>query len=156
MDVVERILRYLKSTPGKGILFSNHGNLKVEGYIGADWVGSKDDRRSASRYFTFLEGNLVTWKSKKQLIVARSSAKVEFRGIALYVCELLWIKNLLSDLGFKQNETMSLYCDNTSTIAISHKPVQHDRTKHVEIDRHFIKEKLEVGLISFPFVRSKL
>ena len=63
---------------------------------------------------------------------------------------------MLSDLGFKQNETMSLYCDNTSTIAITHNPVQHDRTKHVEIDKHFIKEKLEAGIISFPFVRSEL
>jgi len=70
MDVVERILRYLKSTPGKGILFSNHGNLKVEGYTDADWAGSKDDRRSTSGYFTFVGGNLVTWKSKKQLVVA--------------------------------------------------------------------------------------
>jgi len=76
--------------------------------------------------------------------------------MALGVCELLWIKNMLSDLGFKQNETMILYCDNTSAIAIAHNPVQHDRTKHVEIDRHFIKEKLEVGIISFSFVRSEL
>lgn len=65
MDVVERILRYLKFIPRKGILFSNHGNLKVEGYTDADWVGSKDDRRFTSRYFTFVRGNLVTWRSKK-------------------------------------------------------------------------------------------
>jgi len=64
--------------------------------------------------------------------------------MALGVYELLWIKNVLSDLGFKQNETMSLYCDNTSAIAIAHNPVQHDRTKHVEIDRHFIKEKFKL------------
>ena len=76
--------------------------------------------------------------------------------MALGVCELLWIKNVLLDLGFKQNETMSLYCDNTSAIAIAHNLVQHDRTKHVEINRHFIKEKLEAGIISFPFVRSEL
>jgi len=76
--------------------------------------------------------------------------------MALGVCELLWIKNVLSGLGFKQNETMSLYYDNTSAIAIAHNPVQHDRTKHVEIDRHFIEEKLEDGIIFFPFVRSEL
>jgi len=75
MDIVERILRYLKSTPGKGILFSNNGNLNVEGYNDADWAGSKDDRRSTSRYSTFVGGNLVTWRSKKQPIVARSSAE---------------------------------------------------------------------------------
>jgi hypothetical protein len=155
MDAVERILRYLKSNPGKGILFSNHGNLKVEGYTDADWAGSKNDRRSTSGYFTFVGGNLVTWRSKKQPVVARSSAEAEFRGMALGVCELLWVRNVLSDLGFNPKEAMSLYCDNTSAIAIAHNPVQHDRTKHVEIDRHFIKEKLEAGIISFPFVRSE-
>ena len=76
--------------------------------------------------------------------------------MTLDVCELLWVKNVLSDLGFKPNETMNLYCDNMSAIAIAHNPVQHDRTKHVEIDRHFIQEKLEAGIISFPFIRSEL
>ena len=107
MVAVERILRYLKSTPGKGILFSNHGNLKIEGYTNANWAGSKDDRRSTSGYFTFVGGNLVTWRSKKQPVVARSSAEAEFRGMTLGVCELLWVKNVLSDLDFKLNETMS-------------------------------------------------
>lgn len=156
MDAVERILRYLKSTPGKGILLSNHGHLKIEGYTDADWAGSENDRRSTSGYFTFVGGNLVTWRSKKQPVVARSSAEAEFRGMALGVCELLWVRNVMSDLGFEPKEAMSLYCDNTSAIAIAHNPVQHDRTKHVEIDRHFIKEKLEDGIISFPFVRSEL
>lgn len=72
MDAVERILRYLKSAPGKGLLFSNHDHLKVEGYTDANWVGSADDRRSTVDYFTFLGGNLVTGRSKKQ-VVARSS-----------------------------------------------------------------------------------
>jgi len=156
MDVVERILRYLNSTHGKEILFSNHGNLKVERYTDADWTCSKDDRRSTFGYFTFVEGNLVTWRSKKQPVVARSSVEAEFRDMALGVCELMLIKIVLLDLGFKQNETMSLYCDNTSAIAIAHNPVQHDRIKHVEIDKHFIKEKLEAGIISFPLVRSEL
>jgi len=76
--------------------------------------------------------------------------------MTLGVCELLWIKNVLSDLDFKQNETMSLYCDNTSAITIAHNLMQHDRTKYVETDRLFTKEKLEAGIISFPFVRSEL
>ena len=73
--------------------------------------------------------------------------------MTLGVCELFWIKNVLSDLDFEQNETMSLYCDNTSAVTIAHNPVQHDRTKHVKTDRHFIKEKLGAEIISFPFVR---
>jgi len=155
MDAVERILRYLKSAPGKGLLFSNHGHLKVEGYTDADWARSADDRKSTAGYFTFVGGNLVTWRSKKQQVVARSSAEAEFRGMAVGICELLWIKNLLKDLGCEQEDAMKLYCDNKSAIEIAHNPVQHDRTKHVEIDRHFIKEKIEAGIIVFPFVKSE-
>jgi len=137
------------------LLFSNHGHLKVEGYTDADWAGSADDRKSTAGYFTFVGGNLVTWRSKKQQVVARSSAEAEFRGMAVGICELLWIKNLLKDLGCEQEDAMKLYCDNKSAIEIAHNPVQHDRTKHVEIDRHFIKEKIEAGIIAFPFVKSE-
>jgi len=75
MDVVERILRYFKSAPRKCLLLSNHGHLKVEGYTDADWAESADDRMSTAGYFTFVGGNLVTWRSKKQQVVARSSAE---------------------------------------------------------------------------------
>jgi hypothetical protein len=100
-------------------------------------------------------GNLVTWRSKKQKVVARSSAEAEFRGMAHGVCELLWIKNVMKDLGFKFQKPMDLHCDNTAAIEIAHNPVQHDRTKHVEVDRHFIKENLDRKIIRFPFVSSE-
>ncbi|PRQ35370.1 putative RNA-directed DNA polymerase [Rosa chinensis] len=152
MDAVFRILRYLKSAPGKGLLFSKHSHLDVSGYTDADWAGNITDRRSTSGYFTFVGGNLVTWKSKKQKVVARSSAEAEYKGMARGLCELLWLRNLLRDLGFRQEKAMQLYCDNKATIEIAHNPVQHDRTKHVEVDRHFIKEKLDGQIIMFPFV----
>ncbi|XXG69350.1 hypothetical protein AAC387_Pa06g2241 [Persea americana] len=155
MDAVDRILRYLKSAPGKGLLFTKHNHMKVEGYTDADWAGSADDSRSTSGYFTFVGGNLVTWRSKKQPVVARSSAETEYRGMAFGVCELLWLRNLLKDLRAGSKEAMKLYCDNTSAIEIAHNPVQHDRTKHVEIDRHFIKEKIDAGVITFPFLKSE-
>ena len=155
MDVVEWILRYLKSAPGKGLLFSNHGLLKVEGYTDADWAGSTDDKRSTVGYFTFVEGNLVTWRSKKQQVVARSSGEAEFRGMTVGICELLWIRSLLKDIGYEQKVAMKLYCDNKSAIEIANNPGQHDRTKHVKINRHFIKEKIEDDIIVFPFVKSE-
>ncbi|CAL5375989.1 unnamed protein product [Camellia sinensis] len=136
--------------PGKGLYFSKYDHLHVEAYIDADWAGSVTDRRLTSGYCTFVGGNLVTWRSKKQNVVARSSAEAEFRAMAQGVCELLWIKLLLSDLGIDQTDSMRLYCDNKATINIAHNPVQHDRTKHVEIDRHFIKEKLTSGTICTP------
>ena len=155
MEAVYRILRYLKSAPGKGLLFSKNGISNIEGYTDSDWAGDQTTRRSTSGYFTFVEGNLVTWKSKKQKVVARSSVEAEFRGMAHGVCELLWIRNILRDLGIEYATPMNLYCDNKVAIQIAQNPVQHDRTKHVEVDRHFIKENLDEKIIQFPFIQSR-
>jgi hypothetical protein len=155
MDAVVRILRYLKSAPGKGLMFSKNDHLDIEGYTDADWAGNLSDRKSTSGYFTFVGGNLVTWRSKKQKVVALSSAEAEFRGMAKGLCELLWLRRLLSEIGFAPNSEMNLYCDNKAAIEISQNSIQHDRTKHIEIDRHFIKQNLEEKVICFPFVRSE-
>ena len=88
-------------------------------------------------------------------MVALSSAEAEFRGIAKGITEILWVRKLLEELNCRQQEASNLYCDNKTAISISENPVQHDRTKHVEIDRHFIKEKLEKNIISLPFIKSK-
>ncbi|RVW49190.1 Retrovirus-related Pol polyprotein from transposon TNT 1-94 [Vitis vinifera] len=103
-------------------------------------------RRSTSGYFTFVGGNLVTWKSKKQNVVARSSAEAEFRGMALGLCEALWLRLLLQDLGYLSRQPIRLFCDNKVACDIAHNPVQHDRTKHVEVDRFFIKESWMIRL----------
>jgi hypothetical protein len=155
MEAVIRILRYLKSFPGKGLMFAKNNHLRVNGYTDADWAGNTTDRRSTSGYFMFVGGNLVTWRSKKQKVVALSSAEAEFRGMAKGLCELLWIRRLLTEIGFAPTFEMDLFCDNKAAIAIAHNPIQHDRTKHVEIDRHFIKENLEAKIIWFPFVKSE-
>ncbi|KAL6181444.1 hypothetical protein ACLB2K_048099 [Fragaria x ananassa] len=143
MDAVYRILKYLKMAPGKSLLFEKKGELEVVGYTDVNWAGDKTDRRSTSGYFTFVRGNLVTWRNKKQKVVARSSVEAEFRGMAHGVCEMIWISNVLKELGFKLKKLMDLHCDSTYAIEIAHKPVQHNRTKHVEVDRHFMKENLD-------------
>lgn len=148
-------MQYLKGTPGRGILFERNGNVRLEAYTDADYAGSIVDSRSTTGYCTFLGGNLVTWKSKKQSVVARSSAEAEFRAMAQGICELLWLKIILEDLRIKSDAPMRLYCDNKSAISIAHNPVQHDRTKHIEVDRHFIKEKLDSGLICTSYVSSQ-
>ncbi|KAM2020888.1 hypothetical protein ACFX16_042974 [Malus domestica] len=155
MAAVMRILSYLKGAPGKGLIFRKHGHLEIKGYTDADWAGNITDRHSTSGYFTFVAGNIVTWRSKKQNVVARSTAEAEYRGMAHGICELLWLRILLTEIGFKPRETMLLYCDNQAAREIANNPVQHDRTKHVEVDRHFIKEKLDVKLIDIPYVRSE-
>ena len=112
------------------------------------------NKRSTSNYCTFVGGNLITWQSKKQNVVARSGVEVEFRAIAQGVCELLWIKSLLKDLGFDHTDSMILYCDNKSAINIAHNRVQPDKTIHIKIDKHFIKENLNSGVICTPFVKT--
>jgi len=141
MKVITRVLRYLKSSPGKGILFKKGENLNIEGYTNANWAGSIEDRRSTSRYFTFVGGNLITWRSKKQEVVARSSTEAKYRGMTKAICELLWIRNLMQELLVEQTNAIKLYCDSKAACDIAHNPVQHDRIKHIEVDRHFIKKE---------------
>ena len=110
------------------------------------------DKRSTSGYYFVVGGNIVTWRGKKQSIIARSSVKDELRAAIHNICELLWLKKLLEDLRIPNEKPMKFYCDNKTTIDIAHNLVQHDRTKHVEVNRHFIKENLETRLICMPYV----
>ncbi|KAJ9548762.1 hypothetical protein OSB04_021305 [Centaurea solstitialis] len=153
-EAVRHILKYLKGAPGLGILYQNHGHHVIEGFTDADYDGDPTSRRSTTGYCVFVGGNLVLWKSKKQNVVSRSSAESEYRAMAQTTCELIWLRNLLGELGFAQSKPMNLYCDNEAAIHIANNPVFHERTKHIEVDCHFIREKLEDGTISTPFVRT--
>ncbi|PON63976.1 hypothetical protein PanWU01x14_127430 [Parasponia andersonii] len=152
METVFRILLYLKGTPRKGLFFKKNENRSIEALTDADWAGSITDRKSTSGYCTFVWGNLVTWRSKKQFVVARNSAEAEFRAIAQDVCELLWLKMPLKELGVEIVQPMKLYCNNKAVVSISYNPVFHDRIKHVEVDKHFIKEKIEAGEICMVYL----
>ncbi|KAA0025288.1 Cysteine-rich RLK (receptor-like protein kinase) 8 [Cucumis melo var. makuwa] len=154
MEAVNRILRYLKNTPGKGLMCRKTNKKTIEAYTDSDWVGSIIDRKSTSAYCTFVWGNLVTWRSKKQSVVARSSAEAEYRAMSLGICEEIWLQRVLSDLHQECETPLKLFCDNKAAISIANNPVQHDRTKHVEIDRHFIKERLDSGSICIPYIPS--
>ncbi|XP_073016671.1 uncharacterized protein [Primulina eburnea] len=134
LEAVNKILRYLKGCPGKGLCFKKSESKKLEVYTDADWAGSITDRKSTSGYCTFLWGNLVTWRSKKQNVVARSSAEAEFRAMANGICEAIWVQRLLQDMRIEAALPIRLYCDNKAAISIAHNPVQHDRTKHFEVD----------------------
>ncbi|WMV52256.1 hypothetical protein MTR67_045641 [Solanum verrucosum] len=130
-----RILKYLKSAPAKGILFTKCTDpLVINVYTDARWAGAINDIRSTSGYFTFVGGNIVTWRSKKQNVVARSSVEAEFEGMTLGICEALWLGLLLTNLGYPPKAPIQLYCDNKAARDITHNPVQHDRTTHVEVD----------------------
>ena len=105
-DVVVRILRYVKGTPGQGVLYENRGHTQVVGYSDIDWAGSPTNRCSTSGYCVFIRGKLRSWKSKKQNIVARSRVEVEYRIMTLATCELIWLKHLFQELRFGKDEQL--------------------------------------------------
>ena len=149
-----RILSYLKFTIGQGLLFTREGGLSLEGYTDSDWAGSVIDRRSTSGYCTFLGGSLITWKSKKQKEVSLSSAEAELRALKRGVSECRSLKHLLEDIGVYEDSGIKLYCDNQSALAIARNPVHHDRTKHMAMNRHYLSENIDRGIIRPVFVPS--
>ena len=102
----------------------------------------------------FIGGNLISLKSKKQDVVARSNAKAEYRAMALETCELIWLKHLLQELRFRKVEQIKLICDNQTALHISSNLIFHERTKHIEVDCHFIREKIASGCMTTSFVNS--
>lgn len=122
-------------------------------YSDADWAGNASDSGSTSRYYIFICGNLVTLRSKKQNVVARSSSEAEYHAIAKTVCELFWIRNLLQELRFSPNKPIVMYCDNQAAIYIASNHVFHERIKHIEIDCRVIKDATISGALCTPYVR---
>ena len=140
-----KILSYLKFTARQGLFFRWEGGLSLEVYTDSDWARSVTDRRSTSGYCTFLGGSLITWRSKKQ--VSLSSAEAELRALKRGVSECRWLKHLLEDIGVYNAAGISLHCDNQSALAIAKNPVQHDRTKHMALNRHYLAENIDRGNI---------
>lgn len=151
---LEQILCYLKKALGLGILYSSQGHTRIECFSDADWAGSKFDRRSTTGYCVFFGGNLVAWKSKKQSVVSRSSAESEYRAMAQATCEIIWIHQLLCEVGMKCTMPAKLWCDNQAALHIAANLVYHERTKHIEVDCHFIHEKIEENLVSTGYVKT--
>uniref|UniRef100_A0A2N9I834 Integrase catalytic domain-containing protein n=1 Tax=Fagus sylvatica TaxID=28930 RepID=A0A2N9I834_FAGSY len=139
---VLRILRYLKGTLFHGLHFSSQSTLTLQAYSDADWAEDPTDRRSTTGYCFLLGDSLISWRSKKQSVVARSSTEAEYRALADTTAELLWLRWLLQDLGIDCSTVVPIHCDNRSAIQIAHNDVFHERTKHIEIDCHFVRHHL--------------
>lgn len=145
MLALKRILRYVQGTIHYGLHLSPSPITKLISYTDADWGGCPDTRRSTSGYCVFLGDNLISWSSKRQPTLSRSSAEAEYRGVANVVSESCWLRNLLLELHFPIPQATLVYCDNVSAIYLSGNPVQHQRTKHIEMDIHFVREKVARG-----------
>ncbi|GKV19636.1 hypothetical protein SLEP1_g29867 [Rubroshorea leprosula] len=141
-QAVKRILRYLKGTLHYGLQLRRIKTISLHLFTDADWAGCLDTRRSTSGFCLFLGNSLISWSSKKQSIVSRSSAEAEYRAIANVVAEATWVRQLLHELYFPVSFPTILYCDNISALYMSTNLVQHQRTKHIEINLHFVHDKV--------------
>ena len=144
---IKRVLRYLKGTLDHGLHINTSSPNSLTAYSDADWAGCPDTRRSTSGYCVFMGNNLLSWSSKRQITVSRSSAEAEYRAVAHAVAETVWFRQLLAELHRPIQQATIVYCDNISAVYMSNNPVQHRRTKHIEIDIHFVREKVALGQV---------
>ena len=144
----------MKEAPGCRILYKKHGHTRIECFSDADWEGTKEDGKSTLGYCVFFGGNLISWKSKKQSVVSRSSAESEYRAMAQSVCEIMWIRQVLMEVSMETSLPTKLWCDNQVAMHIASNPVFHEHTKHIEIDCHFFHEKSQLRLISTGYVKT--
>ena len=149
-----RVVKYLKGTPGQGILLGSQGDMRLSVYCDADWSACPTTRRSLSAYVALIGEAPVSWKTKKQGVVSHSFAESEYRSMAMATREIKWLRRLLQDLGAKQTRPVKLFCDSKSAIHISANPVFHERTKHIESDCHQVREAIQDGLLETVHVRT--
>nr|ABA95721.1 retrotransposon protein, putative, Ty1-copia subclass [Oryza sativa Japonica Group] len=163
-SAVKRILRYLKGTLDLGLKIVKSSSNLVSAFSDADWAGSVDDRRStggfADRRSTggfavFFGDNLISWSARKQATVSRSSTEAEYKALANAAAEIIWVRKLLTELGILHPNAARLWCDNLGATYMTANPVFHARTKHIEVDYHFVREQVAQKLLDIHFVSSQ-
>ena len=142
---VKRILRYLQGTAECGITYSADTDIHLTSFSDADWATDLNTRRSVIGYVVYLGGNPISWQSKKQSSVSRSSSKAEYKALAHTAADVAWLRLLLKDLGVALPIQPTIFCDNMSAIALSANPVYHSRIKHLDMDYHFVRERVHNG-----------
>ncbi|XP_033144322.1 uncharacterized protein LOC103859022 isoform X1 [Brassica rapa] len=154
-QAAKRILRYLAGTPSHGIFFSASNKLVLQGYSDADWGGDSDDYVSTNSYVVYLGKHPVSWSSKKQNGVARSSTEAEYRAVANAASEINWICNVLSELGISLPTAPVIFCDNVGATFLCANPVFHSRMKHIALDYHFVRNQVQRGALAVAHVNTR-
>ena len=145
LALVKRILRYLSGMTTHGQHLRRSPELTLVAYSDADWAGCPDTRRSTSGFVVYLGDALVSWSSKRQPTVSRSSVEAEYRAVANVVAECCWLRQLLGELRVPLPAATVTYCYNISSVYMAANPVHHRRTKHIQLDIHFVREKVALG-----------
>ncbi|XP_019055171.1 PREDICTED: uncharacterized protein LOC109115495 [Nelumbo nucifera] len=151
---VKRILHYLKSTIYYGLCLTSNKSLQLHAFSDADWTGCLDDRKSQGGYYVFLGDNLISWSLKKQPTVSTSNTEAEYRSIACTTSEVLWLQSLLHELGSFSSCIPILWSDNIGATYLSINLVFHARSKHIELDVHFVRGQVSKHHISIRFLSS--
>jgi hypothetical protein len=165
MVAAKRVLHYLQGTQHLGLVYKKDANLKIDsegqktvltvtGYCDSDWGGDPLDRRSTSGYCVFVNGNLVSWKTKKQPTVAQSSTEAELMASVELMNDIQWVRMILGELGFEVRTPMTMYCDNQSAISISENDVKHDRTKHIDIKYYAVHEQIVNKNVQMQYIKT--
>ncbi|GJX75879.1 ribonuclease H-like domain-containing protein [Tanacetum coccineum] len=155
LNAMKCVLRYLWGTTELGLQLFRSSTSQLTAYFDADWAGCPATRRSTSGYCVFLGANIMSWSSKRQETLSRSSAEAEYRGVANAVAETSWVRNLLRELHTPISTATLVYCDNISAVYMSANPVQHQCTKHIEIDIHFVRDNVAAGHVRALHVPSR-
>lgn len=151
---VKRILRYISGTVDFRLRFTKSESNIVSGFSDADWAGCSDDRRSTGGFAVFYGSNLISWTARKQATVSRSSTEAEYKALANATAEIIWVQTLLKELGVSQPKAALLWCGNIGATYLSANPVFHARTKHIEVDYHFVRERVAEKSLEIRFISS--
>jgi histone deacetylase 1/2 len=145
---VKRILRYLHGTISLGLRLSKSSSTVVGAFSDTDWAGCPDDKRSTGGFAVYVGSNLVIWNAKKQATVSRSSTEAEYKSLANATAKVMWVQTLLAELGVSQSKAAVLWCDNIGATYL------FARTKHIEVDYHFVRERVAQKLLDIRFISS--
>ncbi|KAJ8765724.1 hypothetical protein K2173_014846 [Erythroxylum novogranatense] len=148
----KRVLRYVKDTLNQGLLLVPSSTTSLQVFTDADWAGDQSDRRSTNGFAAYLGKNLISWTSKKQHTVARSSTEAEYRSVANAAAEIIWLQSLLREIGHTVRQPVVIWCDNLGAAFLSLNPVFKARTKHIECDYHFVREQCSQGKLTVQYI----